>query len=106
MVLGTLILIIGAATLLVATCVTSQNLVWFGTVCIFVAALFLMIAFAIFYNNVFKQTGLKDVASIAWSFVMLIVSWPLAIVAGILGILGAVSTPSKPYGMDDDFDDE
>lgn len=64
-----------------------------------------MISFAVFYNNVFKQGGLNEISDIAWSFVMLIVSWPLAVIATIMGALGAFSTPSKAYGVDDEFDD-
>lgn len=100
-IIGTISLIIGAAILLVSMCVTSRNLVWSGTGLTAMATLCLMIAFAVFYVNVFSSSGVAEQSSIGWSFIMLIVSWPLAAVGTLLGVLGALSTPSKPYDYDD-----
>lgn len=101
-IIGTISLIIGAAILLVSMCVTSRDLVWWGTGFTFMAGLGLLIAFAVFYNYVFVSSGMKQVANIGYSLVMLIVSWPLAIVGALIGTLAALSTPSKPYDYEED----
>lgn len=105
MILGTLFLIIGAAIFLVSTCVTSQNLTSCGTLITALAGLFLLIAFVVFYVVVFTQSGLNEIANIAWSFVLLIVAWPIAILSVLIGVIAACSTKSKPQLLDDDFDD-
>lgn len=100
-VLGLIALVFGAAILLVTTCVTSRRLVWSGSILTGVSALFTMIAFVIFYMAVFREGDLDNVGTIAWSFIMLIISWPLATLAMILSIIGALSTPGKS----DDYED-
>lgn len=100
-IIGTLFLILGAAVLLVSICVTSRNLVFLGTLFTSVGALCLMIAFAVFYTDVFRGGQLFEVSSLGWSFVLLIVAWPVAVVGAVIGLLGAFVTPSKGYEFDE-----
>lgn len=100
-IIGTICLILGAAILLVSMCVTSRDLVWWGTVFTGLAALGLLIAFAVFYHHVFVRSGLKAVSSTGYSFIMLVVAWPLAAIAMLLGSLAALSTPSKKHDNED-----
>lgn len=100
-ILGIICLVFGAAILLVTTCVMSRNLIWIGAFLTGLSALFAMIAFAVFYLSIFKQGDLDDIGAVAWSFIMLIVSWPLATLATLVSIIGALSTPAKSYGQDD-----
>lgn len=100
-ILGTIFLIFGAALFLVSTCVTSRPLVWWGTVLNGLAAIFTMIAFVVFYVFVFQQGNLNVVANMGWSFIMLIVSWPLAVIATMFGVLAALSTPTKLFDYEE-----
>lgn len=87
-VLGTLALIFGASLLVVAACVRSKPLAATGGLLTFLASLALMIAFAVFFANIFKN-GINDIGKIGWSFVLLIVAWPLAFLASLLGCVAS-----------------
>lgn len=100
-IIGLILLVFGAAILLVTTCITSRRLIWSGSILTGLSAIFTMIAFVIFYTVVFRQGELDEVGTIAWSFIMLIVSWPLATLAMIFSIIGALSTPGKVDDSED-----
>lgn len=48
-----------------------------------------MIGFSVFYNEIYNP--LNDIGNIAWSFILLIVAWPLALFAGGIGMISAFS---------------
>lgn len=98
-IIGTLFLILGSSVLVVSVCITSQQLTRFGALSTIIASLFLMIAFAVFYEENFRP--LDEIAGIAWSFILLIVGWPIAFLAGIIGLLANVGEPKN----DDDKGD-
>lgn len=102
-IIGTIFLIAGSAILVVGVFVSARNLLSSGALATFLGGLFVMIGFAVFYDNIFRP--IDAVASIGWSFVLLIVSWPLAIIAGVFGII-SLMTGSKEQEFDQaDIDD-
>lgn len=96
LIIGALFLILGASVLLVSVCVSSRNLSTFGAVSTFFGALFLMIAFAVFFQHNYKSPNLDSIGSIGWSFILLIVSWPLAVVAALLALLASFNSSKQP----------
>lgn len=96
-ILATIFLVFGAALLLVATCVTSRPLLWAASVLNFLAVICLCLSFVVFYVVVFQKSGVNGIAKLSWSFIMLVVSWPLAAIATLFSILSALATPAKPY---------
>lgn len=100
-VLGTVALVVGAAIFLVSTCITSKMLVWTGTAFTALATILVMCSFAVFYGTVFRGQSLNGFASLGWSFIMLIISWPLAGLAAVIGLLAAFATPSRAYDYDE-----
>lgn len=84
-IIGTLFLIAGSAITVVCVFVGASNLISTGALATFLGGLFVMIGFAVFYDNIFRP--IDDIASIGWSFILLIVSWPLAVLAAILAFL-------------------
>lgn len=99
-IIGTLFLIFGASLLLVSICVSSRSLSTSGAVCTFVAGFFLMIAFAVFYKNVFKDGPLDPLGRIGWSFKLLIAAWPIAILASLLGCLSSLGKAREQEDFD------
>lgn len=83
-IIGTLFLIAGSSILVVSVCIASKALPTSGAICTFLGGLFLMIAFAVFYQEIFRD--LREIAGIGWSYILLIVAWPLAVVAGLIGM--------------------
>jgi PMP-22/EMP/MP20/Claudin tight junction len=82
--LGTLALIFGASLLVVSACVRSKPLAATGGLLTGVASFFLMIAFAVFFSRIYKN-DINKLGKIGWSFVLFIISWPLAFIASLLG---------------------
>lgn len=103
-IIGTIFLIAGASILVVSIFVTSRNLLSLGALCTFIGGFFLMIAFAVFYDNIFRR--LDDIASIGWSFILLIVAWPLAMLAGLSGIISTMLSPKQEAEQEYDGDDD
>ncbi|CAN8072888.1 unnamed protein product [Agarophyton chilense] len=92
-VIGTIFLILGSSILVVSVCVASQTLSTTGAVLTFLSSIFLMIGFAVFYDNTYKH--LNEIASIGWSFVLIIVAWPLAFVASVIGVLASLRSEKE-----------
>lgn len=100
-IIGTIFLIVGASLLVVSVCVVSANLTTYGAVSTLVAATFLMIAFAVFLGGVFNAGDLGDTAKIDWSFILLIVAWPLALLAGVLAFVARPAAKQVTDDMDE-----
>lgn len=92
---GTLALILGASLLVVSACVRSKALAASGALLTGIGSFFLMIAFAVFFKEIWKDGSLDSIGKLGWSFILLIVSWPLAFIASLLGCLGAGQTPKN-----------
>lgn len=103
-IIGTIFLIAGASVLVVSVFVTSRSLSSSGSLCTFLGGLFLMIAFAVFYDNIVRP--LNDIAGIGWSFILLIIAWPFAILAGLSGIIFTMLSPKQEVEEQDEFDDD
>lgn len=88
-IIGTIFLIIGSSLLVVSSCFSSKALIRSGAILTFLATLFLMIAFAVWTAEIYRQPGLNDIGKIGWSFILFIVAWPLAFLASLLGCFAA-----------------
>jgi len=58
-----------------------------GAISSILAFVFIMIPFALFYAVLYKDTGASEVGSYGYSFALIIASFPIALVAGILGFV-------------------
>lgn len=92
-IIGTIFLVLGSSILVVSVWVSSNSLSIAGTISTLLASVFLMIAFAVFYDRNFNY--LDDIGSIGWSFILLIVAWPLAFVAFLLGIPASLQSEKR-----------
>lgn len=106
--LGMMALVMGTSLLVVASCVTSGRVGASGAGATLLAAFFLCIAFVVFYVNEYAGVdGAAEWAKLGWSFVLLIIAWPVAAVAAVLGALGAVMVRNKDDGVEDiRYDDQ
>jgi hypothetical protein len=86
-VIGVLVLIFGVALLIVSNCLASKPLSATGGLITGIAAFILMIAFAVFLNNVIKGAPIDALGKIGWSFALFIIAWPLCFVSCIMGML-------------------
>lgn len=102
-IIGTIFLIAGSSILVVAICIASRVLPSSGAICTFIGGLFLMIGFSIFYSEIFSP--LSDIVDVSWSLILLIVAWPLAIIAGLMGMT-AMFAGSKGAERADDEDSD
>ncbi|OSX68922.1 hypothetical protein BU14_2088s0002 [Porphyra umbilicalis] len=106
--LGMILLVMGTSLLVVASCVTSGRVAASGSGLTLLSSLLLCIAFVVFYVKEYAGVdGASDWAKLGWSFVLLIISWPVAAVAAIVGALGAVMVRDKDDGVEDiRYDDQ
>lgn len=100
-IIGTIFLVLGASILVVSVCVTTTKLTTTGAILTLLASLFLMIAFAVFYASIFNTNNLPEQAAIRWSFILLIVSWPLALIASLLGLASGPGKAESPAEFDE-----
>jgi PMP-22/EMP/MP20/Claudin tight junction len=84
--IGIALLILGVSLLIVSNCLASKPLSASGGLVTGIAAFILMIAFAVFFNNVFKGGPLNRLGKIGWSFILFIIAWPLCYIACIMGM--------------------
>ncbi|KAK1859148.1 hypothetical protein I4F81_001745 [Pyropia yezoensis] len=100
--LGMIALVMGTSLLVVASCVSSGRVGASGAGATLLASLLLCIAFVVFYVKAYAGVeGAADWAKLGWSFVLLIIAWPVAAVAAVLGALGAVMVRDKDDGVED-----
>lgn len=90
-IIGTIFLVLGASLQAVSICRSSRGTTLIGSILMFLASVFLMIGFAVFYRNIFVNGPLDEIGHIAWSFILFIIAWPLAFLASILGLLASLS---------------
>lgn len=101
-VIGAIFLILGAAIMLVTVCVPSSRLTAAGAISTFAAAVFFIIAFAVYLQAVHKNGNMNDIGHIGWSFILLIVAWPIAIIGSVIGLHAAAkSRKEQPTEFDD-----
>jgi peptidoglycan/LPS O-acetylase OafA/YrhL len=86
-IIGALALILGVSMLIVSNCLASKPLSASGGLITGIAALALMVAFAVFFSNVFKSGPLDPLGNIGWSFVLFLIAWPLCFISCVMGML-------------------
>lgn len=59
-----------------------------------------MIAFAVFIANIYRNE-LNEIGSIGYSFILLIVAWPLAIIAAAIGAFASIMAPKQVAEYED-----
>lgn len=101
-ILGTIFLIVGASLLMVSSCFSSRGLIGSGALLTFLASLLLMIGFAVWIAELYKQPGLDDIGKLGWSFILFIVAWPLALIASLLACLAAARSKGQQSAYEDD----
>lgn len=88
-VVGIVVLVLGVVTQLVSLTTLNRSLAMLAGLAIFVAGLFVMIGFAVFYNEQFSESGLNHIGHIGFSFNLVTASWPIALVAGFISCCSA-----------------
>lgn len=87
--IGIIILVLGVATQLVSLVTVNRSLAMLAGLVIFVAGLFVMIAFAVFYSEEVSRSGLKNHGHIGYSLNLVIASWPLTLLSGLISCFAA-----------------
>lgn len=89
-VIGTFISILGVVCLFVALCVASRLFALVGGILATITGIVNMVTFAVFLGAVVNAQKLRpDVATPGYSYILLIASWVVALVAAMLAYLGA-----------------
>lgn len=86
---GIFFLVIGAASQLVSLLTNNRTLAAVAGVIIFFSGLVAMAGFAIFYIEEFVKNGVRHIAKIGYSLLLVIIAWPLTLVAGVLSCCAA-----------------
>ncbi|CDF36209.1 unnamed protein product [Chondrus crispus] len=87
--LGALAMICGVATQLVSLLTVNRSLAMLAGLIIFLAGLFVMVAFAIFYSEEVAKSGLRGVGHIGYSLKLITAAWPLMLLCGLLSCFAA-----------------
>lgn len=89
LVLGLLMLVIGVATQVVSLVTLNRTLAMLAGMIIFMSAVFVMTAFAVFFNENWAGSKLYSIGQLGYSFKVIIASWPIALFAGVSSCFAA-----------------
>lgn len=87
--IGVLIMVFGVSTQLVSLVTVNRSLAMLAGLVIFVAGLFVMTAFAIFYSEEVARSGLRNYGHVGYSLNLVIASWPLTLLSGLISCFAA-----------------
>lgn len=87
--IGIIIMVFGVSTQLVSLITVNRSLAMLAGLVIFVSGLFVMSAFAIFYSVEVAQSGIKSFGHLGYSLNLVIASWPLILLAGLVSCCAA-----------------
>jgi hypothetical protein len=87
--MGIIIMIIGTSTQYVSMLTMNRTLAAVAGVVLFVAGIFVMIGFSIFYGQEFAKNGISSISSIGYSLVLVIIAWPIMLLSGIISCCSA-----------------
>lgn len=79
-----LLMIVGVATQIVSIANTNRTLAMLSGIIIFLAGLISMTGFAVMYSEELAKNDVRTIGKIGWSFWLMIASWPLALLAGLI----------------------
>lgn len=88
-VVGVFLAMIGTATQLVSLVTADRTLAMLAGVALFVGGIAVMTGFAVFYVEEVGKSRLLEFGRIGYSLILVIVGWPLALVAGMISCLAA-----------------
>lgn len=88
-VLGMIILVFGVSTQLVSLITVNRSLAMLAGLVIFISGLFVMTAFAVFYGENWVKAELADIGHLGYSFKLVVASWPLSLLAGLISCCAA-----------------
>lgn len=88
-VMGMILLLFGVCTQCVSLITVKRSLAMLAGLVVFAAGLCVMIGFAIFYSEGWLKSGLAAIGHRGYSFTLIIISWPLALVGGITSCFAA-----------------
>lgn len=86
---GIFILVLGTASQIVSLLTNNRTLAAVAGMVIFLAGLIAMAGFSIFYSEEYIQNGVKSIANVGYSLLLVAIAWPLALLAGILSCCAA-----------------
>lgn len=89
LIIGIIFLVGGAATQVVSLLTVKRALAMLAGFVVFIAGLFIMVAFAVFYSENWRKSGLSSIGGLGYSFILVVVSWPLALTAGLISCCAA-----------------
>lgn len=86
---GMLAVMIGIATQLVSLVTVNRTLAMLAGVTLFFGGLLVMIGFAVFYVEEVGKSGLLEFGRVGYSLILVIVGWPMVLVAGLISCFAA-----------------
>lgn len=86
---GMLVVMIGIATQLVSLVTVNRALAMMAGVTLFFGGLLVMIGFAVFYVEEVGKSGLLEFGRVGYSLILVIVGWPMVLVAGLVSCFAA-----------------
>lgn len=98
--IATLVVIVGVSAQLVSVVTLSRTLAMLAGIIVFTGGLLMMTGFAVFYSEEMARNGVRSIAHIGWSLILVVVSWPATLLAGILSCCAA-STGMKRKEVSD-----
>lgn len=87
--IGILVLMFGVSMQLVSLVTVNRSLAMLGGLVIFMSGLFTMSAFAIFYSEEIARSGVRSIGHLGYSLKLVIASWPLTLLAGLISCCAA-----------------
>lgn len=88
-VIATVLLLLGVCTQFVSVIAIKRSLAMLAGFIVFASGLFVLMAFGIFFSEEWIQGRLTSIGRIGWSFILFIVSGPLAMLGGITSCIAA-----------------
>lgn len=88
-VIATVLMLLGVCAQFVSVIAIKRSLAMLAGIIVFASSLFVLIAFGIFYSEEWLKPSLRTIASIGWSFYLIIAAGPIALLGGILSCFAA-----------------
>lgn len=88
-VIATVLLLLGVCAQFVSVIAIKRSLAMLAGLVVFVSGLFVLVAFGIFYSEEYLKGSLPTIGHIGWSFILVIVSGPVALIGGIISCVAA-----------------
>lgn len=88
-VLGLVLLLFGCCAQVVSLITVKRSLAMLAGIVVFISALLIVVGFAVFYTEIWIKSGLANISTRGYSLFLVIISFPLALVGGVISCFAA-----------------